>query len=102
MTPSPLTWRIWADRRDGGLDLALLTDELEALEATVDDLRLTLLDRHLFHDHPPRPGFRDFGPFADLQHPHRQALQAIGAELLDAFGWRIDIDTQPDDPLQPS
>ncbi len=96
MPHSSTTWRLWADRRHHGPQLTTLGDELLSLEATVVDLQVHLLDTSTFLDHPTRPGFRNFGPFADLHHPSPEALQLIGADLLHTYGWLIDLQTNPD------
>lgn len=83
------SWTLRADRRRA--DLSQISDSLRDLESLVQGLSIDLLDEELCEAAPDKGAFRDFVDLALLHHPHTEALELVGEELLAEFGWLIDF-----------
>lgn len=83
------TWTLKADRRSADLDH--ITDALHDLHESIRGLSVTFLDRHAFQTAADGGDFRDFAPVAELNHHRLQALEIVGEQLIDRFGFQIDF-----------
>lgn len=65
--------------------------ELEDLGATVQGLTVALVDREAFEAARDAGKFRDFVELATLAHDSDDVLEWVAEELVDRFGWLIDV-----------
>lgn len=83
------TWTLKADRRRADRDR--IADRLEILEESVRGLEVRLVDDDVFQGASDEGGLRDFAPVAELTHEDRRGLQIVAQQLVDEFGWLIDL-----------
>lgn len=83
------TWTLSVDRRKA--DREQMIAELESLEATIKDLRVDIFDADEYWNAADSGAFRDFIPFAQLSHPHRDGLEYVAEDLLERYGWLVDF-----------
>ena len=83
------SWTLRADRRRA--DFPQIVAYLRDLEAVVQDLSIDLLPEEVQEGAPDGGAFRDFVDLAHLHHPHTEALELVGEDLLAEFGWLIDF-----------
>lgn len=84
------TWTLKADRRRA--DPQRIARRLESLHDTVQRLDVQLLDEQTFLGTEDAGNLRDFAPLARLTHPERRGLQIVAEQLLQEFGWTIDLE----------
>ena len=77
------------DRRAEVFDV--LRDELRSLQQTVADLNVTFHSEAAIESARDEGKFRDFVAVADIDHPEREVLDWVAEELVDEFGWLVDI-----------
>lgn len=82
------TWIIAVDRRRGNPEL--IAAELESLAQTVSGLDVSQ-DVEGLARAPDAGKFRDFAPLAVLSSEHERILAWVLEELVDTFGWAIDV-----------
>lgn len=83
------TLEIRIDRRwDGASEVA---DELRSIVATIQGLDVEWVDVSEFENAPDAARFRDFATFARLRHTDAPVLEWVTEELVETFGWRIDV-----------
>lgn len=81
---------IRVDRRE---DIASeLERECRSLEKSVEGLRFDYVDPL---EHADGGAFRDFAPAACAQHEDQAVLEWVAEELVDIFGWKVDVGPDP-------
>ncbi len=94
-----LTWTLRADRRTA--DLPALRAEVLELADTLHGLQVHLLSDDAIAAAADAGTFRDFAPFATATAEHVAVLEALAEELVESFGFQIDLLKPPaatDDP----
>jgi hypothetical protein len=84
-------WRISVDRRRGAAEIPRVRQHLKSWLPGVQDLECHWFDADDAERLPDKGAFRDFIPLVDLTHAHLQVLEYIGEEVIDTFGWLIDV-----------
>lgn len=84
-----MTWQVRIDRRK--IDRSLLLTHLTELCAGVEGITLHVHNSETF-DHAPDLGtFRDFIAVGNITHIQEAPLEYIAEELLEIFGWGVDM-----------
>lgn len=84
-----ITWTLSVDRRKANRDEII--EALNALEAGVQGLSITIFDDEHYWNAPDHGAFRDFVPFATVTHAQRAGLEYVAEDLLEQFGWLVDF-----------
>ena len=81
--------KVSVDRRENVL--SQLVEELESLRESVNGLRIEFLDNREITEQPNAGKYRDFASVAFVGHDAEEVLDFVTEELIDIFGWRVDI-----------
>lgn len=68
-----------------------LIEELRLLQRSVKGLDVSLEDRESFESARDAGKFRDFVDVARLSHASPEALEVVAEELVEQFGWLVDV-----------
>ncbi len=68
-----------------------LIEELELLRRSVKGLDVRMEDRASFEAARDEGKFRDFVDVARLSHESPEALEIVAEELVEHFGWLVDV-----------
>jgi hypothetical protein len=66
-------------------------DELKGLSESVRGLDVLLVEREAFDSARDEGKFRDFVEIARLTHESAEALEIVAEELVERFGWLVDV-----------
>jgi hypothetical protein len=77
------------DRRWDGVEA--VREEISSLVDTARGLMVEWVARETYESFADAAKFRDFAPFAVLQHDDAAVLEWATEELVETFGWRVDL-----------
>ncbi len=81
--------KVSVDRRENVL--SQLVEELRSLQESINGLKIEFMDDADIENQPNAGKYRDFAGVAFISHPNDEVLDFVTEELIDVFGWRIDI-----------
>lgn len=68
-----------------------LRAELRSLAQSVKDLKVTIVSDEEFERARDDGKFRDFVDVATVEHASEEVLEWVAEELIDGFGWLVDV-----------
>lgn len=81
--------KVSVDRRENVL--SQLVDELKSLQESINGLRIEFLEDGAIENQPNAGKYRDFANVAFVTHDSPEVLDFVTEELIDIYGWRVDI-----------